>query len=125
MIGLTAGFLLRNKMRFSLYILYGFNLILAGSVWLFFENVFPVMIYLICNLIFAFLEGSILAKLLAVKYKIEKIESGSTFYFLDSLGSMIGGSIIGVVLFPILGIRSSILVLVCLLVVNMVLQFKK
>ena len=124
MIGLTGGFLLRNKMKLSLYILYGINLILAGSVWLFFENVFPAIIYLICNLIFAFLEGSILARLLAFKYEKENIESGSTFYFLDSLGSMVGGLIIGVVLFPILGIRSSIIVLVCLLGVNMILQLK-
>ena len=125
MIGLTCGFLLRNKIKPSLYILYGINLILAGSVWLFFETIFPAIIYLICNLIFAFLEGSILAKLLEVKYEKEKIESGSTFYFLDSLGSMVGGLIIGVVLFPILGIRSSIIVLLCLLGVNMILQFKK
>ena len=125
MIGLTCGFLLRNKIKPSLYILYGINLILAGSVWLFFETIFPAIIYLICNLIFAFLEGSILAKLLEVKYEKENIESGSTFYFLDSLGSMVGGLIIGVVLFPILGIRSSIIVLLCLLGVNMILQFKK
>ncbi|MBC8382639.1 MAG: hypothetical protein H8E22_02290 [Candidatus Cloacimonetes bacterium] len=125
MLGLTCGFLLRNKLRFSLYILYVFNLILAGFVFLFFENVFPAIIYLICNLIFAFLEGSILAKLLAVKYEIEKIESGSTFYFMDSLGSMVGGLIIGVVLFPVIGIKSSILMLMCLLGVNMALQFKK
>ncbi len=124
MIGLTGGFLLRNKLKLSLFSLYGINLILAGGVWLFFENVFPAVIYLICNLIFAFLEGSILARLLEVKYNNEQIESGSTFYFLDSLGSMVGGLIIGVVLFPVIGIKSSILMLMCLLGMSMVLQFR-
>jgi len=124
MIGLTGGFLLRNIMSPSLFILYGINLVLAGGVWLFFGSVFPTVIYLTCNLIFAFLEGSILARLLAVKYAKEKIESGSTFYFLDSLGSMVGGLIIGVVLFPVIGIKSSILMLMCLLGVSMVTQFR-
>ncbi len=123
MIGLTGGFLLRNKMSRSLFILYGINLILVGFVFLFFETVFPAMIYLICNLIFAFLEGSILAKLLAVKYEKENIESGSTFYFLDSLGAMAGGLIIGVVLFPVIGIKSSILLLACLLGLSVIFQY--
>ncbi len=120
MIGLTCGFLLRNIMSPSLFILYGINLILAGGVWLFFEFVFPAAIYLIFNVIFAFLEGSILARLLAVKYKIEQIGSGSTFYFLDSLGSMVGGLIIGVVLFPVIGIKTSVLVLIILLLSSII-----
>ncbi len=123
MIGLTAGFVLRKKIRVNISLLYVVNIVLAGLVWLLFDALLPGIFYLIFNVFFAFLEGSILAKLLAVKYEIEKIDSGSSFYFLDSIGSMIGGLIIGVVLFPLLGVRSSIIVLVCLLGVNMVLQY--
>ena len=123
MIGLTAGFVLRKKIRVNVSLFYVVNIVLAGLVWLLFHALLPGIVYLILNILFAFMEGSILAKLLAVKYEKENIESGSTFYFLDSLGSMVGGLVVGVVLFPILGIRSSIIVLVCLLGVNLVLQY--
>ena|GEM_PF-1305558 len=124
MIGLTAGFVFRTKFRLNITWLYGINIILAGSIWLLFDVLLPGIIYLLLNMIFAFLEGSILAKLLDVKYQNEQIQSGSSFYFLDSLGSMVGGLIIGVLLFPILGIKTSILVLVSLLIVNLVMQIK-
>ena len=122
MIGLTAGFVFRKRIRVNILWLYIFNMLLAGLVWLFFNALLPGIIYLIMNILFAFLEGSILAKLLDVKYQKEDIQSSSSFYFLDSLGSMVGGLIIGVLLFPVLGIRSSILVLMCLLVVNLIIH---
>lgn len=124
MIGLTAGFVLRKKININISWLYVINFVLAGSIWLMFDTLLPGIAYLLLNSTFAFLEGSILAKLLDVKYQKEQILSGSTFYFLDSLGSMVGGLIIGVLLFPILGIRVSVLVLVCLLIGNMLIQIK-
>jgi len=122
MIGLAAGFVLRKRVRLNISLLYVLNILIAGSVWLLFDVLVPGSVYLFFNILFAFLEGSILAKLLDVKYKKESIQSGSSFYFLDSLGSMVGGLIIGVLLFPVLGIKTSILVLICLLVVNFVVR---
>ncbi len=120
-IGLAAGFVFRKRVRLNISLLYVLNIIFAGSVWLIFDVLMPGIVYLFFNILFAFLEGSILSKLLDVKYQKESIQSGSSFYFLDSLGSMVGGLIIGVLLFPVLGIRSSVLVLVCLLVINLLL----
>ena len=125
MIGLTAGFVFRTKIRLNIMWLYEINIVLAGLVWILFDALLPGMLYLFFNISFAFLEGSILSKLLDIKYRKESIQSGSSFYFLDSLGSMVGGLIIGVLLFPVLGVRSSILVLVCLLIVNLFMQIKQ
>jgi spermidine synthase len=124
MIGLTAGFIFRKKIRMNILWLYLINIVLAGLIWFFFDTLIPGVIYLFFNLLFAFLEGSILSKLLDVKYQEESIRSGSSFYFLDSIGSMVGGLIVGVLLFPVLGIKTSILVLGCLLIVNLVMQIK-
>lgn len=124
MMGLTAGFVSRKKININISWLYVINAVLAVVVWLLFDVRMTGVVYMLFNVIFAFLEGSILAKLLDVKYRSEKIQSGSSFYFLDSLGSMVGGLIIGVLLFPILGIRVSILVLVCLLIGNLLMQIK-
>ncbi|MBN2016844.1 MAG: hypothetical protein JW794_01720 [Candidatus Cloacimonetes bacterium] len=124
MIGLTAGFIFRKKIRMNILWLYIINIVLAGLIWLLFDALIPGVIYLFFNLLFAFLEGSILSRLLDVKYQKESIRSGSSFYFLDSLGSMAGGLIVGVLLFPVLGFKTSILVLGCLLIVNLVMQIK-
>jgi len=123
MIGLTAGFIFRKKIRMNILWLYVINILLAGLIWLLFDALIPGVIYLFFNLLFAFLEGSILSRLLDVKYQKESIRSGSSFYFLDSLGSMVGGLIVGLLLFPVLGFKTSILVLGCLLILNLLVGF--
>ena len=95
MIGLTAGFIFRKKIRMKIMWLYVINIVIVGLIWLLFDALIPGVIYLFFNLLFAFLEGSILSRLLDVKYQKESIRSGSSFYFLDSLGSMVGGLIVG------------------------------
>ncbi len=125
MAGLTAGFAAFRKYKQPVYLLFILNLFLIVFVFAFFEKGFVSWFYFILNFGFAFLEGAVLSRLLNIKYKIENIRSGSTFYFIDSLGAMAGGIIVGVLLFPVIGLRSSVLFLAILIFVNIVLSLRR
>ena len=117
MLGLTFGFTVGRVLIVPLKILLMINALLIGLLILVFENELPILVYFSFNFLFAFLEGAVLSILLKKKYKKEKIASSSTFYFLDSLGATTGGILIGVIIIPIFGLKSSLLFLSFLLVV--------
>ncbi len=125
MLGLTAGFIIGKKLTVPLKILLMLNVLLIGLLILVFDSKLFLITYFGFNFLFAFLEGAVLSILLKKKYKKEKIASSSTFYFLDSLGATTGGILIGVIIIPIFGLKSSLLFLSFLLVVVFLSSFIK
>ena len=118
MSGLTLGFMVGRKTKIPLQLFFIFNLVIILFVYVFFETNFYNWFYFVLNFGFAFLEGVILSRLLQSKFEKEKIRSGSSFYFLDTLGAMAGGLLVGVLMFPILGLKLSVLFLGMLILVN-------
>jgi hypothetical protein len=125
MLGLTSGFTVGRSLIVPLKILLMLNALLIGLLILVFESKLPLFIYFSFNFLFAFLEGAVLSILLQKKYRKEKITSGSTFYFLDSLGATTGGLLVGVIIIPVFGLKSSLLFLSFLLVVIFASSFIK
>ncbi len=119
MLGLIGGFLShRVFQRVSIRSIWLVNLVLIIFLLIVFDLRLPVLFYLLLNIIFAFLEGTLLAKLL--KKKKEASARGSTFYFLDSLGAMSGGLIFGIFLLPLIGFKSSLILLISIMLINMI-----
>jgi spermidine synthase len=125
MLGLTSGFTVGRVQIEPLKILLMLNALLIGLLILVFESELPVITYFGFNFLFAFLEGAVLSILLQRKYSKEKISSSSTFYFLDSLGATIGGLLVGVIIIPVFGLKSSLFFLSFLLVVIFISSFIK
>jgi len=124
MSGLTVGFMVGRKTKIPLQLFFIFNLVIILFVYIFFETDFYNWFYFVLNFGFAFLEGVILSRLLQSKFEKEKIKSSSSFYFIDTLGAMTGGILVGVFLFPILGLKLSVLFLGILILVNFLLSLK-
>ncbi len=124
MSGLTLGFMVGRKTKIPLQLFFIFNLIIVLFVYIFFETDFYNWFYFVLNFGFAFLEGVILSRLLRSKFEKEKIKSGSSFYFLDTLGAMAGGILVGVLMFPILGLKLSVMFLGILVFVNVLLSLQ-
>ncbi|MBC8415153.1 MAG: hypothetical protein H8E11_01850 [Candidatus Cloacimonetes bacterium] len=117
MLGLTSGFIVGKALTIPLKILLMLNVLLIGLLILVFNSKLLVITYFGFNFLFAFLEGAVLSILLKRKFNKEKITSGSTFYFLDSLGATTGGLLVGVIIIPVFGLKSSLVFLSFLLVV--------
>ncbi len=118
MTGLVLGFYLSKKMKLSLKLLFLINLILI--LFLFFVPKLPAFFYFLLNILFAVLEGMILARLLAEKFRSEKLAAAGSFYCLDSFGAALGGIIFGVILLPVLGFQFSLLILSMILLINII-----
>ena len=99
------------------------NALLVGVLILVFDSKLPLIMYFGFNFLFAFLEGAVLSILLKRKYSKEKITSSSTFCFLDSLGATTGGLLMGVIIIPVFGLKSSLLFLCFLLIVIFISSF--
>jgi spermidine synthase len=125
MLGLTSGFTVGRVQLVPFKILLMLNVLLIGLLILVFDSKLPLIIYFGFNFLFAFMEGAVLSILLQRKYSKEKITSGSTFYFLDSLGATTGGFLVGVIIIPVFGLKSSLLFLSFLLVVIFASSFIK
>ncbi len=125
MSGLTLGFMVGRKTKIPLQLFFVFNLIIVMFVYVFFEIDFYNWFYFVLNFGFAFLEGVILSRLLQSKFEKEKIKSSSSFYFIDTLGAMTGGILVGVLMFPILGLKLSVLFLGILVLVNFLLSLRR
>lgn len=123
--GLTSGFLLGKNSKLPLYSLFIFNIVFSLFLFIIFETNLPVWVYFLMNFTFAFIEGMILSNLLNIKYRKEKIKSSSSFYFIDCIGATFGGIIFSIVMFPVLGLKLNIILLIILLSLNSVVVFKK
>ncbi|MCF7858603.1 MAG: hypothetical protein K9N07_04680 [Candidatus Cloacimonetes bacterium] len=121
MIGLAAGFSNYNFLKKnSITKIWFINLSLVLLMIIIYNIRLPAVFYFILNIIFAFLEGTILTKLLDKKSNI--MGKGSTFYFLDSFGAMTGGIIVSICIFPLFGLQSSLYFLSFILLVNLLLS---
>jgi spermidine synthase len=123
MLGLTAGFIAGKALTVPLKILLMLNALLIGLLILVFDSKLFLITYFGFNFLFAFMEGAVLSILLKRKFKKEKISSSSTFYFLDSLGATTGGLLVGVIIIPVFGLKSSLLFLSFLLGVIFISSF--
>jgi spermidine synthase len=123
MLGLTAGFIAGKALTVPLKILLMLNALLIGLLILVFDSKLFLITYFGFNFLFAFMEGAVLSILLKRKFKKEKISSSSTFYFLDSLGATTGGLLVGVIIIPVFGLKSSLLFLSFLLGVLFISSF--
>ncbi|MBC8527499.1 MAG: hypothetical protein H8D22_11725 [Candidatus Cloacimonetes bacterium] len=121
MLGLTLGFLFAERINISVFILFALNLILILMIYFIAELSLPVVIYFLFNILVASFEGVILAKVLTKKYKYEQIDSGVSFYFLDTLGATFGGLLVGVIFLPVFSIRTNIIFIGSILLINIVL----
>ncbi|MDO9576381.1 MAG: hypothetical protein Q7J16_00675 [Candidatus Cloacimonadales bacterium] len=122
MIGLIAGFWCQKMLRISFRFIWLINLLLIAGVDLIFPLKISAIFIFLCNLVFALLEGLLLAKLLSNKQDISG--KGSTFYFLDSLGAMTGGIVVSIGIFPLFGLQSSLFFLSGILLINLLISLK-
>ncbi len=123
MLGLTSGFIVGKALNVPLKILLILNVLLIGLLILVFDSKLLVITYFGFNFLFAFMEGAVLSILLKRKFNKEKITSSSTFYFLDSLGATTGGLLVGVIIIPVFGLKSSLVFLSFLLVIIFISSF--
>lgn len=120
MLGLTLGFIFAERIKISVPWLFALSLGAVLLIYLMASWSLPVIIYFLFNLLVAGFEGIILAKVLTEKYKNEQIASGVSFYFLDTLGATLGGMVVGVIFLPIFSIRTNILFIASILLINVI-----
>jgi predicted membrane-bound spermidine synthase len=118
MLGLVAGFLLQKNLKINSHLLWILNLLLILLIFFFFSMQIPIPVIFLLNIVFAILEGYLLSELL--ERKAATGEKGSTFYFLDSLGAMTGGIIFSIILIPLAGLQSSLLLLTAIIILNLI-----
>ena len=118
MLGLIAGFSgFRYLDKISITAIWLINLLLVILLIMIFDLNLPVVLYFLFNLLFAFLEGTGLAKLLAKKKA--GTNRGSSFYFLDSLGAMSGGIVASLFVIPLVGLKHNLIFLGGILLINL------
>ena len=122
MLGLTLGFLFAEKIHLHIFLLFALNLIIFLLIYFIAGLSLPVIIYFLFNILIAGFEGVILAKVLTKKYKIEQIDSGVSFYFLDTLGATFGGLLIGVIFLPVYSIKTNIIFIMIIILINTILS---
>jgi spermidine synthase len=118
MLGLSLGFLIWNKFKVSILSLFLMNLALTIILFLILKNPISIGVLYSINFFAAVLEGLILAGNLS-EIKERKIgKKGRKFYFLDTLGATLGGSMLGIILIPLFGIGEIIFLLMFILLGN-------
>lgn len=122
MLGLTLGFLFAEKIHLPIFLLFALNLIIFLLIYFIAGLSLPVIIYFLFNILIAGFEGVILAKVLTKKYKIEQIDSGVSFYFLDTFGATFGGLLIGVIFLPVYSIKTNIIFIMVIILINTILS---
>lgn len=119
MLGLALGFISAERIKIPIAYIFIFNLALILLIYFMAGWSLPVIIYFLFNILVAGFEGVILAKVLTEKYKNEQIASGVSFYFLDTLGATFGGLLVGVIFLPVFSIKTNILFIGSILLINM------
>lgn len=123
MLGLTLGFLFAERIiNISVSCLFALSLVVVLLIYFIAGLSLPVIIYFLFNLLIAGFEGMILSKVLTEKYETQQIASGASFYFLDTLGATFGGMIVGVIFLPVFSIRTNILFIGGILLLNVILS---
>ncbi|MCD6101502.1 MAG: hypothetical protein J7J77_00400 [Candidatus Cloacimonetes bacterium] len=121
MLGLTLGFIFAERIKIPIAYIFIFNLALILLIYFMAGWSLPVIIYFLFNILVAGFEGVILAKVLTEKYRNEQVDSGVSFYFLDTLGATFGGMIVGVIFLPVFSIKTNILFIGSILLFNVIL----
>ncbi|MCD4820387.1 MAG: hypothetical protein K8S23_17040 [Candidatus Cloacimonetes bacterium] len=106
---LTSGYMLGmilsfkyDKLKISNKICYLLILIPLSVVYFSINSNFFVVIIIVANLLFAFLEGKMLSNILS-EVQESKNKDNLGFYLSDSLGATLGGIVFGVFMIPFLG----------------------
>jgi len=132
MLGLVFGFILQRLIKLCVLIPALFNLFLIILLLNLFEVVESALPLFILNFLVATCEGYLLAYLLVLKFRTDRIKSGVSFYSLDSIGAMTGGLIVSIILYPLYGFRTAVLFILILATINLLIllphslkQFRK
>ncbi len=124
MLGLSFGFIISEKIRFSISLLFLIFIFILFVLFLVSHSVLPLIMIFLFNTSFAILEGLILSKNLSEIKTQETSKIGTFFYFLDTLGATSGGFVLGFFLLPFLGIKEIIAFLMVILIMNLILRMK-